>query len=727
MNNSAVSKTQKSGLAKLLATENISVRHENIPTAYFNVKTRTLGLPNWDTASADVYDLLVGHEVGHALFTPSIDLPELCESIDPNNVHAVKSFINVIEDVRIEKKIKRKFSGLRKNFYKGYAELVERDFFGTSERSLDEYTFIDRINLFFKGNGAFDVPFTDEEKSIVNEVAGSETWEEVVDLAKRIYDNYSDDVDKDAVSDQGLGEDSEDGEYGDDDITSDGSGQEESPETDETDSSDVESDDDGSESGSDDSSSDDSDGETDTFGKGHPNQPSESETQKAFDDSAVEHLTDENASEPFYGTIPSVNAEPFIIEQSLISSWLNSSRDYLQNESLLDSYEKFKSDSKRTVNYLAKEFELKKNAQQHARASVAKTGVLNVDKLHTYKFNDDLFKRVTIVPDGKNHGLVLFVDWSSSIIGSTLPIAKQVLNLVWFCKKVNIPFEVYAFTDNVNLPNDSRDYVGACKYDDGDITVSKVHLLNFLSSRIKTNAFNRACLDYYTVAYQADNGGYWSLPDNLSLSSTPLNDTILLAHDIIPKFQASNNLEVVNAVFLTDGESNGLDYVVDRSLPSGLKGFRTGGWYGSNENSYITDSKTKINYEVESRSGVTNILLRSLHDRLGINVIGFFITGGGNGKNAIVDNCLGGRWGYDHNELKRLSKEFNRNGSLVVEKHDGYNEFYLIKGGKALDTESDLEVADDVSKRVLTTAFKKHSKSKTLNKVILSRFIKLIA
>lgn len=727
LNNSAVSKTQKSGLAKLLATENISVRHENIPTAYFNVKTRTLGLPNWDTASADVYDLLVGHEVGHALFTPSINLPELCESIDPNNVHAVKSFINVIEDVRIEKKIKRKFSGLRKNFYKGYAELVERDFFGTSERSLDEYTFIDRINLFFKGNGAFDVPFTDEEKSIVNEVAGSETWEEVVDLAKRIYDNYSDDVDKDAISDQGLGEDSEDGEYGDDDITSDGSGQEESPETDETDSSDVESDDDGSESGSDDSSSDDSDGETDTFGKGHPNQPSESETQKAFDDSAVEHLTDENASEPFYGTIPSVNAEPFIIEQSLISSWLNSSRDYLQNESLLDSYEKFKSDSKRTVNYLAKEFELKKNAQQHARASVAKTGVLNVDKLHTYKFNDDLFKRVTIVPDGKNHGLVLFVDWSSSIIGSTLPIAKQVLNLVWFCKKVNIPFEVYAFTDNVNLSNDDRDYVGACKYDDGDITVSKVHLLNFLSSRIKTNAFNNACKDYYTVAYQADNGGYWSLPENLVLSSTPLNDTILLAHDIIPKFQASNNLEVVNAVFLTDGESNGLDYVVDRSLPSGIKSFRSGGYYGSTESSYITDTKTKINYNIEKRSDVTNILLRSLHDRLGINVIGFFITGGGNGKNAIVDNCLGGRWGYDHNELKRLSKEFNRNGSLVVEKHDGYNEFYLIKGGKALDTESDLEVADDVSKRVLTTAFKKHSKSKTLNKVILSRFIKLIA
>ena len=117
--NTSVSKNQKTGLAKLLATENISVRHENIPTAYFDVKNRVLGLPNWDNASDDVYDLLVGHEVGHALFTPNIDLPALCESIDPDNAPAVKSFINVIEDVRIEKKIKRKFGGLRKNFYKG--------------------------------------------------------------------------------------------------------------------------------------------------------------------------------------------------------------------------------------------------------------------------------------------------------------------------------------------------------------------------------------------------------------------------------------------------------------------------------------------------------------------------------------------------------------------------------------------------------------------------------
>ena len=63
----------KGNLAKLLATENLVVEHRNVPTAQFNVDTRVLTLPNWDKASSIVYDMLVGHEVGHALFTPNED------------------------------------------------------------------------------------------------------------------------------------------------------------------------------------------------------------------------------------------------------------------------------------------------------------------------------------------------------------------------------------------------------------------------------------------------------------------------------------------------------------------------------------------------------------------------------------------------------------------------------------------------------------------------------
>ena len=53
----------KSQLAKLLATEDLVVEHRCIETAQFNVHTRVLTLPQWERASNDVYDMLVGHEV----------------------------------------------------------------------------------------------------------------------------------------------------------------------------------------------------------------------------------------------------------------------------------------------------------------------------------------------------------------------------------------------------------------------------------------------------------------------------------------------------------------------------------------------------------------------------------------------------------------------------------------------------------------------------------------
>ena len=66
----AVKQEIKSQLAKLLATEDIIVEHKQCETAQFNVETRVLTLPLWEKASNDVYDMLVGHEVAHALFTP---------------------------------------------------------------------------------------------------------------------------------------------------------------------------------------------------------------------------------------------------------------------------------------------------------------------------------------------------------------------------------------------------------------------------------------------------------------------------------------------------------------------------------------------------------------------------------------------------------------------------------------------------------------------------------
>lgn len=118
----AVSHEIKSQLAKLLATEDLVVEHRKVETACFNVHTRVLTLPMWEKASNKVYDMLVGHEVGHALYTP-----------DENWIKEHKippQFVNIVEDVRIEKLIKRRYAGISKTFYHGYKELSDQDFFG---------------------------------------------------------------------------------------------------------------------------------------------------------------------------------------------------------------------------------------------------------------------------------------------------------------------------------------------------------------------------------------------------------------------------------------------------------------------------------------------------------------------------------------------------------------------------------------------------------------------
>ena len=57
-----ISIDQKSVLAKLIATENISIQHNNVRTASFDVKNRVLTLPIFKTKSPDVYDMLIAHE-----------------------------------------------------------------------------------------------------------------------------------------------------------------------------------------------------------------------------------------------------------------------------------------------------------------------------------------------------------------------------------------------------------------------------------------------------------------------------------------------------------------------------------------------------------------------------------------------------------------------------------------------------------------------------------------
>ena len=62
-----VNQEVKGTLAKLLATENLTVEHRKVSTASFDVNNRVLILPIWKNASSIVYDLLVGKGFFHVV------------------------------------------------------------------------------------------------------------------------------------------------------------------------------------------------------------------------------------------------------------------------------------------------------------------------------------------------------------------------------------------------------------------------------------------------------------------------------------------------------------------------------------------------------------------------------------------------------------------------------------------------------------------------------------
>ncbi len=92
----------------------------------------------------------------------------------------------------IEKKVKRKYPGIRSSFVKSYQALFDKDFFGIKGRDLNSLSFIDRLNLHTKSSGTTKVEFTNEEMKLVKQVEACETWEDVIRVTKAVF-NYSKD------------------------------------------------------------------------------------------------------------------------------------------------------------------------------------------------------------------------------------------------------------------------------------------------------------------------------------------------------------------------------------------------------------------------------------------------------------------------------------------------------------------------------------------------------
>jgi len=732
----AVQQEIKSQLAKLLATEDIVVEHKHCETAQFNVETRVLTLPLWEKASNYVYDMLVGHEVGHALFTPNVDPPK----------DVPHQFLNVCEDARIEKLMKRKYLGIAKSFYRGYNEMHQDDFFELDGEDIDNFNLADRANLHFKIGSFLDIPFSTPEKEIITLIQNAETFTDTIAAAKALY-NYckQEQQEQEQVSEATEGVQSESNielGSGNDSVST---GTSDSDSTGDTDSSLSDSD----SNAPLESRNSSSDIDTGSSNSDAPVEPTV-ETADALM-GRLKDLTDNATSENVYVEIPKVNLDSVIVTNEEVHKIID--KCYKEYESTFVPREvdtipegleylypptafhnpdtefiKFKREAQKEVSYLVKEFECRKSASAYARATTSRTGVLDTTKLQTYKFNEDLFKKVTVLPDGKNHGLIFILDWSGSMQYVLQDTLKQLYNLIWFCKKVQIPFDVYAFTseyrNRVELRHmDHYDRLKAekiqhCERKEGFLHVeAEFNLLHFFSNKTNAKTLEQQMINVWRTAYSFANRCPYNYPHELVLSGTPLNESIVTLHQLIPQFQTENNVEKVQCIILTDGEGSQIPYnrtVQHHWEPDEFLG--TSSCHG--HCSFLRDRKLGRTYKLPGGyRQFTDALLTNLKDRFpSTNFIGIRVLAPRDARYFI---------GHYHWNDDKILNEWKKNKSCTITK-SGYDAYFAISSS-ALAQDAEFDVDDDATKAQIKRAFVKSLKTKKLNKKVLGEFIELVA
>ena len=712
----SVSQEIKSQLAKLLATEDLVVEHRNVQTAQFNVHTRVLTLPVWDRASSMVYDLLVGHEVGHALFTPDVDW-RVDYKIPP-------SLVNIVEDARIEKLMKRKYPGLSKTFYRGYAELADEDFFSIADEDISGMNLADRVNLWFKIGNFVDIPFNDfDEMPIVRMIGECETFSDVLIAAEFLYKFCKKEQEKQDIpmnGNQGASESQEEGDSVEQTPSAVGGSSSEQPEQMSDEQSEVKSE------------------ESNLSEGGETSGDIETKTADALAEN-LQDLVSEGAEDNVYVELPKVNLKRIVADveevyeyasnffQEQIDTWNEEREEFFDIYETQDQeYAKFKKQAQKEVNYLVKEFECRKAADAYSRSGVSRTGVLDTGKLHTYRYNEDLFKKVTTIADGKNHGLIFVLDWSGSMSNVLEDTIKQLYNLVWFCKKVNIPFEVYAFTNEWQVREDRSSYLEPPSHyikKEGLMKVSSdFGMVNILSGRLKGRDLEKQMINIWRISayFSSKYGTYYSVPGRLSLSGTPLNEAFISLHQIIPQFKKDNGVQKVQCIVLTDGEACSPGYHVEvqrnwdkdpymgaRQIPTWkafLRDRKIGRTY-SFGNSYAGFAKTMLTHLKESFPDTNFIGIRVL-DRRDAN---YFISN--NSEDEI--------------ERQKVKESYKKNKSFSL-KNTGYHAYFGI-ASSALSADTDFDVQEDATKGQIKSAFIKSLRGKKTNKKVLSEFISLVA
>ena len=571
-----------SAMTRLMSRENIDVRFANVSTAFCDTLNRRITFPiRFIGLDRDIMSIFSAHEVSHALYSPT-DFTEAAEAYGPH-------VFMVLEDVRIENKIKKDFVGIVPMFARGYTRLNEEfDFFGIKEIDVSKLSFLDRINLKAKIRDSIDVEFSDKEQDFFDRADHAETYEDVLALCKEYVENFSVNNNKNKPNQNqdeknSTSEDKQEnfGEVEDNNINTEDHEQRldvENLNQDQTSEQAQETRSGGTEESTG-SESSVSEGDTAQRADDSSSLQESIEQQDAGSSSLQEGITDlasmkwAEEYDAFTDATQSELNKGFSrsryfrnelgisrilsfkeIEENLIISWKEISEARMglpYKETRLKEFigssvaKKKKKMIQDNASVMAAEFEAKKAALGYARAKETRVGELNPNKLVHYKYSDDIFLSNVQLPNEKNHGMILIVDISGSMGRVMKHVLFQVLVLVEYCRLVNIPYEVYAFNDNIHHSNHRVNFdaieglIGHCRFH-----------LNWFSSRMTKREYDQA----FNEVLSMHHNGFDVHSNYLDVyCGTPLNEVRADAIPLTDEFVRRTRVEKFSIVYLTDG------------------------------------------------------------------------------------------------------------------------------------------------------------------------------
>ena len=324
----------------------------------------------------------------------------------------------------------------------------------------------------------------------------------------------------------------------------------------------------------------------------------------------------------------------------------------------------------------------------------------------------------------------------SSIVEDTL---QQILNLVLFCKKVNIPFDVYGFSDSADkgLWSDKEngrvctDRMHEKHLETGDATYRREYfnLLHLAGSKGSKSDFQNMLLSLIMLrggfghGYARRGSVNFPVPSWMGLGGTPLSEAVITAIPVVNKFRADNRVQIVNTVFLTDGCGGNLNSYHD----SGHRHNR----YGGPARVILRDRKSHKEFVIDHGNGQFPALLEIVRLRTGSKVVNMYVTSPkATGFKYAYKNSQADRndWQTVETEANAAWKEAKKEGGFTIEdSSEGWDQHYMILGN---EDEVEERLGDELvgaKKSEISKAFRSTSKGKLRNRVVLRKFTELIA